>query len=132
MAEHIKTGQIGEELVCGYIKKKGYKLIEKNYREKWGEIDIIAINTKKTLCFIEVKTLKISSESIGDNSEIMGISPEDNLTKSKLTKLIKVCEFYANNNQDLIKRGWQIDLAAVYLNRDNFKKCEIKYYENIA
>ena len=68
-------GDWGENFACNYLKKQGYKVIDKNYSKKSGEIDIIAIETKKArkkseeyakmskliqeedvLCFIEVKS----------------------------------------------------------------------------
>ncbi|MDD5431006.1 MAG: YraN family protein [Candidatus Pacebacteria bacterium] len=131
---HIKTGQIGEDLACEYIKNKGYKIIERNHRQKWGELDIIAAAPNKTLIFLEVKTLT--------NPNFAGLKPEDHLTGSKLEKLKRTAELYANNNAAMIKdkRGWQIDLAAILIPIDvNMELplkelgtfCRINYYENI-
>ncbi len=68
-------GNFGEDFACEYLKKQGYKIINRNYSKRSGEIDIIAIETKKArrktedfckmskciqnediLCFIEVKS----------------------------------------------------------------------------
>ena len=57
-----KIGKKGETIAVRYLKKKGYKIIEQNYRSKAGEIDIIA-REKRTLIFVEVKTR--SSRSFG-------------------------------------------------------------------
>ncbi|NIP39807.1 MAG: YraN family protein [Candidatus Dadabacteria bacterium] len=54
------AGNYGEKRACEYIKKNGYKVIEKNFRTKFGEIDLIGIEDD-TLCFIEVKA-RSSSE----------------------------------------------------------------------
>jgi len=48
-------GHEGEQIACKFLKKRGYKVIEKNYKCKYGEIDIIAVE-KNVLCFIEVKS----------------------------------------------------------------------------
>ena len=48
-------GKAGEIIACNYLKNKGYKILETNYKNLIGEIDIIAKHDK-TLVFIEVKT----------------------------------------------------------------------------
>ena len=50
-----ELGKKGEELALRFLKKRGYRIIEKNYVCKMGEMDIIA-REKDTLAFIEVKT----------------------------------------------------------------------------
>lgn len=131
MAKHIKIGEIGENIAWGYLKDNGYKLVDRNYREKYGEIDIIAINTNKILTFIEVKTLRNLSFSDVDNSAVMGITPEDNATFRKLEKVRKVAEMYANKNPKLIykDRGWQVDLIAI--NMADEKHYKMRHYKNI-
>lgn len=126
------TGKVGENLACVYLVKKGYKVLKRNYREKWGEIDIIARAKDRTLVFVEVKALA------GGGG--VGLSPEDNLTSAKLRKLKRACATFAGKNGDLIddRRGWRIDLVAVDLNvsRD-LSACPepvegaIRHYENI-
>ena len=51
----ISLGKYGEDYTCRFLKTKRYKIIERNYRSLWGEIDIIA-KDKNVLVFIEVKT----------------------------------------------------------------------------
>lgn len=52
-----EMGNIGEAAVCKYLIKKGYKIIERNFSYRGGEIDIIA-QDKSTIVFIEVKARK--------------------------------------------------------------------------
>lgn len=130
MAKHIETGKEGEDIACGYLLKNGYKLIERNYREYYGEIDIIAINKGDSLVFVEVKTLKIIDIADVDNSAIKGITPEDNLNLSKMSKLKRIAEFYANSHYKLSKNGWQIDLIAIWI--DDSKRCLLRHYKNVS
>ena len=51
-----ETGQKGEERAAQYLIEKGYEILERNWRTKTGEIDIIA-KKAETLVFVEVKTL---------------------------------------------------------------------------
>lgn len=50
------TGNAGEQKAVDYLLSKGYKIIERNWRTRYGEIDII-VNKEATLVFVEVKTL---------------------------------------------------------------------------
>ena len=56
--EKQKTGNLGEELTASFLEGKGYKIIERNYRKKWGEIDIVA-ELDGVLHFVEVKALTV-------------------------------------------------------------------------
>ena len=57
-----KTGELGENLAETYLKKKGYRIIERNYTIPQGEIDIIA-KEGNDLIFIEVKSISVSPET---------------------------------------------------------------------
>jgi len=51
----ISVGKQGESLAAEFLRKNGYRIVKNNFRNRYGEIDIIAIEGK-TLVFIEVKT----------------------------------------------------------------------------
>src|SRR3989338_10372465 len=84
------TGSDGEDRATEYLISKGYKIIDRNYRKKYGEIDIVARSPEKILVFVEVKTLKAPQGSTS------GLMPEDNLTGPKMLKLKRICQAYAN------------------------------------
>lgn len=120
-----QIGQLGEDIAYEYLVDKKYKVVERNYRQKWGELDIVAKAPDKTLVFVEVKTL----------IQNPNIRPEDNLTKSKLEKLKRTASLYAGHFQNLVddKIGWRIDLITITLNplTNSQENCDIKHYENI-
>lgn len=119
------TGKLGEDLACAYVVNNGYKILKRNYREKWGEIDIIGKAKDGTIVFFEVKTL----EGVHP-----GLKPEDNLTSSKLKKLRRTCQIIAAKQDSLLdgQNGWRIDLLAIVLiGPDLMKNHEVRHYENI-
>ena len=119
MAQHNETGKAGEAHAESYLKGIGYRILERNHRKPWGEIDLIALAPDATLVFVEVKTM---SAGAGD------LRPEHNMTRFKTMKTRRASLHYANANEALAKRGWRIDLVAIEFSGD---KAEVRHYENI-
>ena len=95
------TGQCGEDVATGILKKKGYKILERNYKNKIGEIDIIA-KYKDNLIFVEVKTR--STEKFG--------TPGEAVTYYKKQKIVNTAKMYMMENPtDLNIR---FDIVEVY------------------
>ena len=76
-------GVLGEELAFHYLKKKGYKVLLRNYESPLGEIDLIA-KEKGVLVFIEIKTR--SSDAMG--------SPAESVTHLKRHQIVKTAQYY--------------------------------------
>lgn len=76
-------GRVGENKAAEFLKSKGYKILEKNYRKRSGEIDIIA-KDGDTIVFVEVKTR--ADDSFG--------SPAEAVNKEKQAKYFKVATAY--------------------------------------
>lgn len=106
--EDKEIGKVGEEIAAHDLIAKGCKIIVRNYRQKFGEIDIVARAKDGLLLFIEVKT-KVAERGAE-------MKPEDNMTPDKIRKFKKIAEFYALRYPELVgERGWRADVAAVYL-----------------
>lgn len=120
MTQKSELGKLGEDLACEYLIKNGYKILERNFRKPWGELDIVAMARDKTLVFVEVKTM----------TESENLKPEDQMSKSKIEKFKRVAAFYAGENENLVKdkKGWRLDLLAITISGENNS---IKHYENI-
>ena len=150
MPNNIKIGQIGEDLACRYLLNNKYKIVDRNYREKWGEIDIICKDKNGVLVFVEVKALKMFHPPLMHKWGVHGgvkqtegyFTPEENLHSSKLKKVKRTAYLYANFHPDLINEnwGWRIDLVAIEIGHPNpktipiielLKSCQIRHYENI-
>ncbi|OGM91472.1 hypothetical protein A3A20_02785 [Candidatus Wolfebacteria bacterium RIFCSPLOWO2_01_FULL_45_19] len=116
-------GTYGEDKACEYLKNKGYKIIERNYRQKWGELDIVAISPEGILTFVEVKTMR----QFGNGAE--ELLPEEQMTAAKMKKFKKTSTLYAQNNEELINdKGWKCDLVTLTISE---KDDTIRHYENI-
>ena len=79
-----QLGNEGESLACAELEKLGYSIIERNYRTRSGEIDIVA-NDSGTVVFVEVKTK--TSGDFGD--------PAEEVTPQKQRQIISMGEYYA-------------------------------------
>lgn len=91
-------GKEGESLAVSLLKKKGYKILEQNYRTKFGEIDIIA-KEKNTLVFIEVKSRKTGGFG----------SPKYAVTPKKIKKISMVALYFLKiTNQSSVKARFDV------------------------
>jgi len=54
-----RLGQLGERLAAEHLIRQGFQIVERNYRTRWGELDIVAFNGR-TLAFCEVKTRRVA------------------------------------------------------------------------
>ena len=74
-------GAFGESLATEYLSENGYKVLERNFSCRSGEIDIIAIQ-EDTVAFVEVKTR--SSEKFGMPSEAVSLTKQNRMVKTAL------------------------------------------------
>ena len=98
------VGALGEKLAAGFLRKRGYHIIETNYRCPAGEIDIIA-RQGETLVFIEVRTK--SSQEFG--------SPEESITSAKKARLRALAAHYGQTHDNLPSQ--RIDVVSVELDK---------------
>ena len=134
--ENQYLGKLGEDIVAQFLKKRKYKIIERNYSKHYfsgpeiGEIDIIArpkrglidflLNKNKEIHFVEVKTGFYEDD----------FSPEMRVDDKKKNQISKMAEVWLNENHIPLNSRWQIDVISVILDRSGKVK-EIKFFENI-
>lgn len=58
-----RLGKAGEDLVCRRLRERGWQIVERNARTRYGELDVIAMTPSRELVFVEVKTLRVSGTS---------------------------------------------------------------------
>ena len=91
-SDNYRTGKNAESLATKALIKKGYEILENNFRNKFGEIDIIA-KDKDTLVFVEVKAK--TGEEFGQ--------PEEMINPGKLRKVRNMALIYLKGKYDSIK-----------------------------
>lgn len=127
MTKKSETGRIGEDIAVGYLKNKGYRIIERNFRRPWGEIDIVAMTSDGTLVFVEVKAMTTAESEV--------LRPEDNITHAKLKRLKRTASLYAGEESELVHdaKGWRIDAIAIDLteNEKNVGIRNLRHFENL-
>jgi len=97
------TGDRGEEIAVELLCSKGYKLLEKNWRCKMGELDLVMV-AGNVIVFVEVKT------KVGDRFG----SPEEMMNAKKVWRVARMAEYYLQTHPN-IKLAMRIDLVAIEL-----------------
>lgn len=119
LAFRQKLGKFGEKLACKYLRERGYKIVDQNYRTRNGEIDIVA-EEGKILVFIEVKTR---------TSRVFGF-PEEAIDVRKQYKLAKTAEHYLMAHR-LYDRDYRIDSFGIEIDGQN-KKARIRHKKDVV
>ncbi len=116
--KRLKVGKLGEKRAAEMLKAKGYKILERNVKDKYGEIDIVALDNSEVV-FAEVRTK--TGERFG--------SPEDTIDTKKKEKLKRNAKSYIKFNG--IEKSYRIDAICIVLNQ-NMKPLRKTHYENIT
>lgn len=112
-----EIGRLGEEYAAKYLQKKRYKILEKNYRSKMGEIDIIA-QMGSYIVFVEVKTRHLHSLT----------QPFEAVDLRKQRKIIRTAIVYTEINK-LYEHPCRFDVMEVYVDAKSGKCADINHIE---
>lgn len=112
------VGQYGEGLAIEYLKKKNYKIIARNVKISYQEIDIVAKVKEKTV-IIEVKT------GVSEHDNLA----EENFSRRKINNLIKALEIYTSKN-NINPEDARLDLITIDISRHK-KIAKIKHYKDV-
>lgn len=117
----INLGQLGENLATDYLTKKHYRLISRNFRKPWGELDIIAFDRKtKETVFFEVKTVRAEK-----------ILAHEQLTPFKLQRIKRTILSYLAIHPEIT--NWRFDWIGITFYNSNQKTedYELEHINNI-
>ena len=93
-------GNAGEQMAERYLKQKGYRILHRQFRTRYGEIDLIALDGDE-IVFVEVKAR---------SSNVFGF-PEESVTQEKLRKIFLVANQYMNDVTEYA--SFRIDVVAI-------------------
>lgn len=116
---NILLGKFGEDAAVGYLKKLGYKIIERNFKARYTELDIIALE-KDTLVFIEVKT------RVGIKFGL----PQEAINPYKRLALTRSAYYYRLLHPEL-PESLRIDVVSILLSPDEHVQ-KIELFKNIT
>lgn len=116
-----EQGEYTENLACQYLKNKGFKLIEKNFNCRVGEIDLI-MKDNDNLVFVEVRYRR--NNDFGSGAE--------SITASKQSKLIKTASLYLQQHAKLNKLPSRFDVVSIsgFIETDNINNIDFDWIEN--
>lgn len=114
----IKLGRLGEIIAARFLEKNGFKVIDRNFYTRYGEIDLIAENGDEIL-FCEVKA-RTSSE--------YGY-PEQAVDYYKIRKILKAIGVYLQARD--LNKFWRLDVISVEMNKAD-KKAKVKWFKNVG
>ena len=120
MPEAVSIGSAGEDAAAVFLEKHGFRIICRNYRKPYGEIDIVS-ERGKILSFVEVKASKFVENS--------GFTPEIRVNARKIRAMKRICETFLREGRFSDEQRWQIDVISVILN-DMLGVKEIRHIEN--
>jgi putative endonuclease len=122
----LKTGAFGEDIAAQYLRKQGYRILFRNKKWPWGELDLVTHDREGTLVIVEVKT-RWGLEA----------NPEQNYTFDKDRKTKRATSLFIAHHPELIDEvaGYRVDVIAVQIKtmilRNWEKDCEIRHYKNV-
>lgn len=108
-------GDSGERVAALFLEQRGYKILERSWRTRGGEIDLVAEDADG-LAFVEVRTRR------GDSAGM----PEESLTPRKRARMIAMAVEYLSRHEEWAERAWRIDFVAIELEQNGkVKRIEV-------
>lgn len=117
-----KKGKKAEEIAEKYFLSQGFEIVEKNFKTKVGEIDLI-VKKKELLVFVEVKSTSLPQEFI----------PEEKIDLAKQKKILNSAKiFWVKNYKKFSKiKEIRFDVVVVNLKNEELKHYESAFFEEV-
>ena len=126
--ENQILGAAGEDLAAKFLEQKGYRILSRNWKCQFGELDIVALKAEgkifrkaKNVVFVEVKTIDMA------DAKFIG-QAEQNVNYFKQQHLVRSAQSYLKANKIGLEIPWQIDVIAIEYDR-RFSNHNIRHLE---
>jgi putative endonuclease len=116
-----RLGDVGERATCMFLGKHGFKILDRNYLKKWGEIDIVS-EKDGLIHFVEVKSISVRSANAG-------MRAEDNMHPGKIKRIHRTIQTYLLEKR--VDKDWQLDLSVVRIDEDK-RTATVEMLQNIV
>ncbi len=113
-----ELGKGGEEMAAAFLKEKGYKILETNFRKRVGEVDIVAMDGQKQYVFVEVKTRR--NPHFG--------YPEEAVNPRKLRKMLVTGQLWLALHK-INTENYRLDVIAIEMEHGD---AHITHFENLS
>lgn len=117
LADKKKLGRWGEKRCEGFLKKKGFKRLTRNFSCRGGEIDLIMVDSEGAVVFVEVKT----------RADETFEATESAITPAKKARLKKAARYFLATH-NIKDRPFRFDVVTIVLGQKG--RPQIRHYEN--
>lgn len=119
-------GNLGENRAARFLKKNGYKIVQRNIHLSHNELDIIAVHKKsKVIAFVEVK-----ARTVDDDLYSRFGTPATAVSRSKQARTISAAKAFLAENPKFLKFQPRLDIIEVYLKKGDLTILKINHIEN--
>lgn len=124
-------GRLGEDIACRFLENKYFEIIDRNYRKKCGEIDIVAIKDLK-VHFIEIKSKSFKFKENDVTHETSNkYRAEENIHRWKIERLKRVIQLYIQEKRVSPETSWYFDVVIVKIDSET-KKSIVIFLEDVV
>jgi putative endonuclease len=118
-----KTGEAGERVAERFLRKAGFRIVDRNVRYPQGEVDLVALEGgTDTLCFVEVR-----SRTMGDDGKAPWPSPEESITLAKRRRVIRAARRFCLERKTG-DRVIRFDVVTVRFTAADAKHPDVRHY----
>lgn len=116
MNDRARLGRRGEDLAVEHLRARGYRILDRNVRTRFGELDIVA-KDGECIVFVEVRTVRSG-----------GILPEESITLQKERRVAALAQRYLQEHaqEDV---DWRVDVVAIEMGKDG-RVARIEHHES--